>query len=54
MSYRQLPPATREHLDLKALGRARDYRAKYPFKSRAQIFNEQVAHAFKILDEKTK
>ncbi|HZQ46467.1 MAG TPA: hypothetical protein VFC07_05605 [Verrucomicrobiae bacterium] len=51
-SYRELPAPLREKVSLKILGYARDYRAKFPFKSRFPNAGEGVAEAFKILDEK--
>ncbi len=52
--YRDLPPASQDQRSLKTLVRAREYRAKYPFKHRYPNLDEGVAEAFKLLDEKAK
>src|SRR5262245_6280596 len=51
-SYRELPASARDQPGLKALGQARDYRAKFAFKHRYPNVDEAVADAFKILEEK--
>lgn len=52
--YRDLPPSSQDQKSLKTLERARDYRAKHPFKHRYQNVDEGVVEAFKLLDEKGK
>lgn len=49
-SYRNLPASARGPADLKILGEAKDYRAKYPFKHQYPNMDEEMADAFKILD----
>jgi len=49
--YSDLPAPVREQMSLKGLKFARDYRAKYPFKSDNQNYDEEVSNTFKILDE---
>ena len=51
-SYRELPETSRQHPELKVLGQARDYRARYPFKQSSSNATERLTDAFKILDKK--
>jgi hypothetical protein len=53
-SYRQLPPQLQAQGNLKVLGFARDYRAKFPFKCSNPELDKNVTDAFKLLDEKAK
>ena len=50
--YNDLPAPIQRQMSLVSLQRARDYRAKFPFKHTDQNIDERVANAFKILDEK--
>ncbi len=52
--YRDLPPSNQDQRSLNTLERARDYRAKHPFKHRYANVDEGVAEAFKLLDQKGK
>ena len=49
-SYRELPSSAREKSNLVVLERAREYRAKYSFKTRYPESDEYVARAFRALD----
>lgn len=52
-SYRELPNASREKINLKLLEFARDYRSKYPFKHRHPNIDEGVTDALRILEKDT-
>jgi hypothetical protein len=53
-AYRELSPQLREQGSLKLLGRAKEYRAKFPIKHPYPVVDKAVADAFNLLDETTK
>lgn len=48
----ETPVRERGQTELQTLGKIRDYRAKFPHKSNQPGFDEEIARAFSILDEK--
>jgi hypothetical protein len=48
----EMPASERDQTALLMLGKARDYRAKFPHKSEQPGLDEEIAHTFTLLDEK--